>query len=133
MSNYYEVKAKCGHVGKNNYIIKSFYVYAASGSEAALITRKIPRVKHDRKDAIVSVTKITEEEYEQGINKNSNDLYFQVSNKQDQTMYCDGIDQLICKEEEQASYKRCTHKKRYLLETIIKKEYLNERMMAYEY
>ena len=48
---FYRVKAKCGHVGRNNYIVKNFYVVASSGKEAAHKVRYFPRVKHDRKDA----------------------------------------------------------------------------------
>ena len=35
MKKYYKVYAKCGHVGRNSYILKWFYVKAESGSEAA--------------------------------------------------------------------------------------------------
>ena len=52
---FYKVTAKCGHVGRNNYIEKDFFVKADSGRDAALIVRCKPRVKHDRKDAILSV------------------------------------------------------------------------------
>lgn len=53
--NYYKVRAKCGHVGRNNYIIKPFFVKANDGKEAAKIVRNTPRVKHDHKYAIIDV------------------------------------------------------------------------------
>ncbi|MGN1372736.1 MAG: hypothetical protein ACI4VK_01660 [Candidatus Coproplasma sp.] len=55
---YFEVQAKCGHVGRHNYVIKNFYVKAESGKEAARKIRLAPRVKHDRKDAIIRVKQI---------------------------------------------------------------------------
>ena len=82
--SYYVVSAKCGHVGRNNYIIKNFYVKAESGEEAAEKVRNKPRVKHHRKDAIQSVNKITEEKYLQGIKEMREDMYFQVHSKQQQ-------------------------------------------------
>ena len=49
----YEVCAKCGHVGRYNYVDKIFAVKASSGKEAAAKVRNFPRVKHDHKDAIL--------------------------------------------------------------------------------
>ena len=49
---YYMVIAKCGHVGRKNYIPVKFAVVAESGKEAAKKVRQFPRVKHDHKDAI---------------------------------------------------------------------------------
>ena len=81
---YYEVKTKCGHVGKQNYIIIDFPIKAETASEAAKIARNIPRVKHNYKDAILSVCKLTYEEYKDLVNKNSNDPYLKCKNKQEQ-------------------------------------------------
>lgn len=55
---FYEVKACCGHVGRGRYIVKSFYLCAESGKEAASIVRREPRVKHDWKYAIAEVRSI---------------------------------------------------------------------------
>lgn len=78
--NYYKVRAKCGHVGRNNYIIKPFFVKANDGKEAAKIVRNTPRVKHDHKYAIIDVKKITLDEYMLGLKAHANDKYFQVHN-----------------------------------------------------
>lgn len=83
---YYKVKAKCGHVGRNNYIEKYFYVVADSGKEAAHKVRYMPRVKHDKKDAILSVEKISEEEFNIGLELFKTDLYFHVSNSTEQRL-----------------------------------------------
>ena len=82
----YEVKCKCGHVGKKNYIIIAFPIIAESGKDAATRARQLPRVKHDQKDAIISVRKITDEEFEELISINNNDLYLKCNNKQEQKM-----------------------------------------------
>ncbi len=58
---YFKVTAKRGHVGRRHYIVKAFYIEANSGKEAAFKVRYTPRVKHDRKDAILSVEAITKE------------------------------------------------------------------------
>ncbi len=63
---YYEIKAKCGHVGKNNYYVGTLYLYGENGREAAAYARRHPRVKHDQKDAILGVTEISYEDYCRG-------------------------------------------------------------------
>lgn len=84
--NYYKVIAKCGHVGRGHYINKDFFVKAEDGKEAARKVRFSPRVKHDWKDAIVSVTLITKEEFILGIELQKNDLYFNVTNSTEQRL-----------------------------------------------
>lgn len=85
--NYYKVVAKCGHVRRGHYIIKDFFVRAKDGKEAAHKVRWIPRVKHDWKDAIISVDAITEDEFIQGRKFQKNDLYFRVTNSSEQKLY----------------------------------------------
>ena len=77
---YYCVTAKCGHVGKNFYLLKSFAIEAEDGKEAAAKVRFLPRVKHHHKDAIKSVTKIDEQSYLDLIEFNANDPYFKCVN-----------------------------------------------------
>ena len=81
---FFEVQAKCGHVGRNNYVVKKFYVKADSAKLAAKYIRRAPRVKHHHKDAIISVEQIGYEEYVQGVIKNQEDPYFNVYNTSDQ-------------------------------------------------
>ncbi len=84
---FFAVEAKCGHVGGSNFYIKiPFYVEAASGSDAAAIVRKRPRVKHDRKDAIISVNEISYCEYKKGCEEFNNDPYNLCQNKQEQLL-----------------------------------------------
>ncbi len=82
----YEVKCKCGHVGRKNYIVIAFPVIAENGKEAAKKARRIPRVKHDHKDAIISVRKITDEEYGELLSINNEDLYLKCSNRREQKL-----------------------------------------------
>ena len=83
-AKYFAVIAKCGHVGRNKAILKTFYIKAESGKEAAKKARNTPRVKHDHKDAIRDVVKITFEEYVAGKLKMQNDLYFQIHSSTEQ-------------------------------------------------
>ena len=81
---YYKVTAKCGHVGKNNFINKDFYVKADSGKDAANKIRWTPRVKHHHKYAIRMVEEITYQEYIIGKKIMQSDKYFQVKNSTEQ-------------------------------------------------
>lgn len=85
---YYEVTAKCGHVGKDYYVSKKFAVAARNAKEAALKARYIPRVKHDHKDAILSVREISEEQFNERLELNERDRYFYCRNTQEQKLYC---------------------------------------------
>lgn len=72
---YYEVIAKCGHVGKKHYVPVKFAVIAEDGKEAAKMVRDFPRVKHDHKDAILNVSKIDCERFQEIVEMNGNDPY----------------------------------------------------------
>ena len=80
----YEVKCKCGHVEKGNYVVVAFAVIANDGKEAAKKARFFPRVKHDKKDAIISVRKISDSEFDSLLRENNNDQYLHCSNVQEQ-------------------------------------------------
>ena len=93
---HYLVKAQFGHVGRNNYTIKTIPVYAEDGKEAAYKVRWMGRVKHNRKDAIIEVRRCTLEEYLEQKEINSRDPYFSVHSKQEQVALCEDIvDQII--------------------------------------
>ena len=83
---YYEVIAKCGHVGRKNYIPLKFAVVAESGKEAAKKVRQFPRVKHNHKDAILNVRCITLEEFLEIKERNNNDSYLKCHSKQEQNL-----------------------------------------------
>ena len=100
MNNYFEVKCKCGHVGRDKYIPITFYIVAENGKDAAAKGRAMPRVKHDHKDCIISVKKIDYELYRKGRIANENDPYLCCSNRQQQRMITDIGDRLIDEEYE---------------------------------
>lgn len=84
---YYKVAAKCGHVGRHHYIIKEFYIEANDGKEVAFKVRHLPRVKHDKKDAILSVEAIAKDEYLAGKALQVEDMYFKVHSSTEQRKY----------------------------------------------
>lgn len=118
---YYKVLAKCGHVGRNNYILKWFYVKAESGEDAAKDVRNTSRVKHHHKDAIREVKEITLEEYFIGKKLMSNDKYFQVHNRSDSRLYYCEKPENIYPEEKEIKYKKKRNKQR-LKYRILEKE-----------
>lgn len=77
-TNYYLVTAMCGHVGKKKYVPINFAVAAANPMEAMELTRRIPRVKHDRRNAILNIQPITYEAYLLQRKANREDPYLQA-------------------------------------------------------
>ncbi len=95
---YYKVIAKCGHVGRMNYVPIAFPVVAANGKEAAARARLFPRVKHDDKFAILQCSKINKEEFETLLDITKKDPYLSCKNRQQQREIKD-FDKRIMKEE----------------------------------
>lgn len=106
MENYL-VRAQFGHVGRNNFIIKTIPVYAENGKDAAFKVRWMGRVKHNRKDAIIDVKRVTLEEYLEQKEINKNDPYFSVHSKQEQQALClDLSSQIISYDKESPKRKK---------------------------
>ncbi len=99
---YYEVCAKCGHVGKGKYYPGKIYILAEDGKQAAEKARNFPRVKHDKKDAIISVKEISEQEYLLGKQAVNEDPFWSCTNKQQQNELCPDIAEKVFME---SSYK----------------------------
>ena len=95
---FFEVTAKCGHVGKEQYYEGRFYVQTESGSAAAALVRKNPRVKHDHKDAILGVQKIGYAEFKLGQAAYRANPYFRCHCVQDQRLYFEEIAENIVPE-----------------------------------
>ena len=87
MMRFFEVAAKCGHVGISRYYRGLFYIQAENGKAAAAIVRMKPRVKHDRKDAILAVTKIDYQAFKAGRAAHRLNPYFNCCNSQDQKFF----------------------------------------------
>ena len=116
-SEFYIVDAVCGHVGRENAVIKHFAVRAANAKEAAAFVRSLPRVKHDYKFAIRNVRLVSFEDYLIQYLKNQFDPYLNANNIQEQRMDCDGIEVLKMSDlEDFKSYRKKTKvgHKRYL-------------------
>lgn len=95
IKNYYEVIAKCGHVGKKHYVPVKFAVVAESGKEAAKKVRQFPRVKHDHKDAILDVRCITIEEFLEIKEINDNDPYLKCHSIQEQNLIVNLAERMV--------------------------------------
>lgn len=98
-NKYFAVTVKAGHVGRNNYIIKTLAIRAESGKEAAYIARWKGRVKHHDKKAILNVEEVSMEDYYDLKKKNDDDLYFSCTSRQEQNRLCQYIKESIRKEE----------------------------------
>ena len=128
-SEFYIVDAVCGHVGRENAVIKQFAVRTANAKEAAAFVRTIPRVKHDYKFAIRNVRLVSFEEYLIQYLKNQFDPYLISNNIQEQRMDCDGIEVLKMADlEDSKSYRRKTKvgHKRYLNNYVFDKTELTD-------
>ena len=109
--NYYEVIAKCGHVGRGYYYEGHFFVYGESKRDAAQKVKTFPRVKKDHNDVILNVYRITEEELVEGKNKQASNPYFSCTSKYQQDAYWEEIKDGIKPEtENQLSYRKNKNK-----------------------
>lgn len=97
---YYGVTAKCGHVGRGNYIPIEFGISAATAADAAKICRLLPRVKHDQKGAILSVRKIDSWEYALIRRVNDHDPYLHCGCTQEQNLVWEYIENRIVPEQQ---------------------------------
>ena len=81
---YFVVTAKMGHVGRHSYYRGRLYIATSSKKEAARLARGVPRVKHDRKDAIIDVVEIDFSSYVAGQERNRQIAYFSCTCPQEQ-------------------------------------------------
>ena len=88
---YFEVVAKCGHVGRHRYYRGVFFVKAEDGKAAAAKVRVFPRVKEEHKDAILECNKIEEAEFLAGLEKFGNEIYFKIKTKKEQKKHWNEI------------------------------------------
>ena len=93
--NYYEVIAKCGHVGKKHYVPVKFAVIAEDGKEAAKMVRDFPRVKHNHKDAILNVSKIDYERFQEIVEMNRNDPYLKCHSRKEQNLIVNLAERMV--------------------------------------
>lgn len=124
---YFEVITKCGHVGRAKYFLAHFYIRAEDAKDAAKKARKIPRVKHDHKDAIIDVFEIDEAAFLSGIEKNMNNPYFVCKNIQEHRMNLQLFADDIYYEEKNVFHSRKTE---YTTDKYINKEKVRNHRYA---
>ena len=78
---YYNVIAKCGHVGHGKYVDVNFAVIASSKSEAAQKVLSWRKVKKQLKNAITYVEEISFDDYKQLLENNKNNQYLRAHTK----------------------------------------------------
>ena len=78
---YFEVVAKCGHVGRCSCVMIHFAVVAADGKRAAAKAKSYKRVKRDHKDCIQSVSEISFEEFMALRAKNDSNAYLHCKSR----------------------------------------------------
>ena len=81
---YFKVIAKCGHVGKGNYVPVAFAVRAENRSDASQKAMTFPRVKKHLKDVIISCEEIDRDSYKELIQANREFKYLQCTCKRQQ-------------------------------------------------
>ena len=97
-TKYFKVIAKCGHVGKGNYVPVAFAVRAESRSAASQKVMSYHRVKKQLNDAIISCEEIDKKSYKELMRVNANDPYLQCKcNRQQREI--EDFASLICRNE----------------------------------
>lgn len=129
--NYYKVICKCGHVGRKHYVPIQFAIIAENGKEAAKIGRNLPRVKHQHKDAVLNVIKISYEDYLELKEININDPYLKCKNKQQQKKICDLTNRIEI-DEHNIVKPINKSKRKERVEYLLKKQKLVERLTRKE-
>ena len=102
---YYKVTAKCGHVGKGNYVPINFAVKAENASEASQIAKRFPRVKKQLWDCIIACAEISKKEYKELIYINKNDPYLNCRCARDHALVVNEDERVIRMEKTYSRHK----------------------------
>ena len=92
---YFKVTAKCGHVGKNNYVPINFAVRAETASEASQIAKRFPRVKKQLWDSIIACVQISKKEYKELLKTNREDPYLQCKCARDHSFVLNEAERIV--------------------------------------
>ena len=104
---YFEVIAKCGHVGRDRYYEGHFFLRGKSKREVAAAVKAFPRVKKNHEDAILDVIEISEERFIEGNLENAENPYFKCKSKREQNAVIELIEDKIFPETElQLDYRK---------------------------
>lgn len=128
--NCYSVLTKCGHVGRKFYVQIAFPITAKNKKEAAYIARNYSRVKHDHKDAIIKVERITYAEYLILMYINKNDPYLKCRNKAEQNLIANFNKRILTDE---YYYENLKRKKKRKKERNLEYKRLKDKYMIQSY
>lgn len=104
-TKYFKVTAKCGHVGKGNYVPINFAVKAENASAASQITKRFPRVKKQLWDCILACVEISRKEYKELRRINDNDPYLQCKCARDHSLVENENERVVQFEEKESRRK----------------------------
>lgn len=116
MIKYFKVVAKCGHVKKMNYVLKTFAIAAETASSASQYAKKLPRVKKHMKSCIESCDEIDYIEYMKIKKQNALDGYFKSHTHREQMLFCPDLTHEILSIDFKESTKRNEHIRRRMIE-----------------
>ena len=103
---YYKVTAKCGHVGRGNYVPINFAVRADSASSASQIAKRFPRVKKQLWDCIIACVEISKKEYKELLRINKNDPYLNCRCARDHSLILDEAERVVRMETQERSHRK---------------------------
>ena len=99
--HFYIVTAKTGHCGRGKFLLESFPITATSAKQAAYKIRwEASRVKHDHKDAIREVVKVTYEDYIRAAIEYNSNPYNKCQSIQGQGRLCPDLYEELIDEKE---------------------------------
>ncbi len=130
---FFEIVAKCGHVGRDKYYAGHFFVKAKNAKNAAKIVKRKPRVKRDHEDAILSVMEVSYKEYVAGIEQMKNDPYFNCKSKYEQKEVWEIIKINVYKETDKQVAYRKLYNKEYKEKNNYTSIYINGHRMRNPY
>lgn len=113
MKKYFEVVAKCGHVGRNQYYEGHFFVISTDAHHAAQHVKTFSRVKKDHGDVILDVIPIDRQRFLEGQEEQNNNVYFHCKNRKEQNQYWDLIKNNVYEETERQCQYRENHNLHY--------------------
>ena len=121
------VLAKCGHVGRGNYIEVIFPIYAESAHEAAQIALKRPKVKKHLKNAITNVVEVEYDEYRNQLDEFNDNEYVKSHTKKEVLEFMDSVLQL---ESNHKHYKTSFTSRLERVNYLLKKNRIREVQLA---
>lgn len=124
---YYLVLAKCGHVGRGNYMEVTFSILAESAHDAAQIVLKRPKVKKHLKNAITNVVEVEYDVYRKQLDVFNNNGYVKSHTKKEVLEFMKDVLPL---ESNHRHYKTSFVSRMERVNYLLKKNRIKEAQMA---